>query len=266
MSHATFIFHVYCVACDNLRVYRSFSKIWDNTTIAKTVTLLSLSPCGLDHKKPKLSRSNNQIIRNMFLKSIFRRSSNKSGYHGLKKQAGGDGGSIFRSSSKKANAAADNEDDGIDRVLTMTMTEDEEDSVVSTNVGSPMNMTGAQPSILLLNNAQEEDPAEDEDVITFTQEELMQHELEHIRQLSTLEQRIQTLENEMKFMNAKHAQKCKNYELELELKDVLLRKSRQEIAETKRELEKVASTLIQTQHTLHENNDRGGWSIFEFAW
>ena len=73
----------------------------------------------------------------MFLKGVFRRSSNKkSGYRGgsiAKKATIGD--DIFRGTASFPKEG----ESSIEQVLTMTMTEDEEDTkcLISTNAGSP---------------------------------------------------------------------------------------------------------------------------------
>ena len=203
----------------------------------------------------------------MFLKGAFRRSSNKkSGYRGgsiAKKATIGD--DIFRGGT--ASFAKEGES-SIDHVLTMTMTEDEEDtkSLISTNAGSPAHDV-SEATVLLADIEQSQPIADDEEqsgLVTFTEAELMQHELEHMRQVSALEQELRLTRSEIEGMKASYQKQLKSCELELELKEMFLQNTRQELSHTKQELKNVASTLMQAQDELYET--KGSWSIFDFSW
>ena len=148
--------------------------------------------------------------------------------------------SIFRSSKKQKSGGEENAGGTlIAPSITWTMSEDisEEETHQESNVGSS-------------------------GMVVFTEAQLMQHELSHMRQLEELKQ-----------ANAKTAKQHAKAMAELQEKHELAKqmlliererslKLESELIERKQDLCQVSSELIKTQHKLHDYEMKYSW----FSW
>jgi DNA gyrase/topoisomerase IV subunit A len=100
------------------------------------------------------------------------------------------------------------------------------------------------------------------EVVTFTQQQVMQNSLFHLRQLNAKQEEITKLKVVTDELKATYAKRITEKEEELaqtraDFEDVLQKKQneltdvKEELVETKQELSNVCSVLIQTQHALH---------------
>ena len=115
--------------------------------------------------------------------------------------------------------------------------------------------------------ASPEKPAKiEEDTVTFTNQELMQHELKHMREVNDLKSTIVDLKEAQEELIAKHESEIEkkddeNMDLLIELRQsqAQVTELEAELVETKEELAVVSTKLIQVQHELFETKTTPAW-------
>lgn len=164
----------------------------------------------------------------MFLKSLRTRRTDK----GDKTTATKESKTIFR---KQTNAAVPE----IQHVLTMTMSE-EDDVSVSSTVGN-------------LSIAEE---IYDSEVLTFTQQQIMDDELNHARQFNEMERELDAFKaSQARVLTVKEnelAQAQVDFETVLKEKENEIATLKEEMVQTKEQLSKVSTALIRVQQELYE--------------
>jgi hypothetical protein len=173
----------------------------------------------------------------MFLKKLRTRRSSKADKIDKTKAATKESKSIFR----KPTDAVDPE---IEHVFTMSMSEDEEDVSVSSS-----------STVRVLSSIA--DDIDDSEVLTFTQRQIMDSELDHMRQLNKQQREMDgafkasqarvLAEKEREMAEAKV-----DFETVLQEKGKEIATLKEEVIKTKEELSKVSTVLIRVQHELHE--------------
>jgi hypothetical protein len=93
--------------------------------------------------------------------------------------------------------------------------------------------------------------------VTFTETEVMQHELNHMRQLVEKDSEISMYKKANKGLQEQFVKKWadlkEKYQYDLTEKNNELAQVQTELQATKGELAQISSVLIQTQHQLHEH-------------
>jgi hypothetical protein len=173
----------------------------------------------------------------MFLKKLRTRRADKD----HKTKATKESKSIFR---QKTGAVPE-----IQHVLTMTTSEDEE--------GVPLPSTVWDLSI-----AKE---IHDSAALTFTQQQIMDYELNHMRGLNEKRREFDALKaSQARVLAVKDgelAQAQVDFGIVLHEKDNEIATLKEEVVETKEQLSKVSTVLIRVQHELHERK-----SGCQFIW
>lgn len=152
--------------------------------------------------------------------------------------------------------------------LTLTMSlshEEEEEEEQST--GDDMSSTCTDMSSVL--QYDESNP----NMVMFTQQQVMENSLHHMRQLQDKQQEVNQMKVVMKELVEKHAERIAEKDEELaqskhEFTEALREKQieivavKEELVETKKELSTVSSVLIQCQHELHDTKANNKWTVF----
>jgi hypothetical protein len=145
----------------------------------------------------------------------------------------------------------DDEIPSLEQTLTMTTSIDSEDDPTSEDViGS----------------------SRKESIITFTEREVMQNELNHMRELNIAEERIRELSNTIEELETAHFHQISQLEQEWEISDKRfdsllyemedeLKRVQQELQERKNELMTTSVVLMRCQHELHELKSSRSWNI-----
>jgi hypothetical protein len=114
---------------------------------------------------------------------------------------------------------------------------------------------------------------QEEPTVTFTEKQVMQNTLQHMRELSTKEREVFKMKSVLEELKSIHWAEieekeqeiaaCKSdFEQKLNEKEGELCVVKIELIETKREFKQVSSVLIETQHELHESKNTiwGTWN------
>lgn len=188
----------------------------------------------------------------MFFKLHTRR-----GFFKDKKEKGGSSkkSGIFRLMKGEKTAATTELFPTIEAGITFSMSEDYEESLVQSEIENDITVK------------------EDERTITFSEAEVMQNELNHIRSLRAKQEEINKMRAVLEELKATYARKIAEKEKQLvktvEIFEKLLNEREEEVTEvrtaleeTKVELTKVCSTLMGCQHDLHEERTKNSQSWF----
>lgn len=175
----------------------------------------------------------------MFLKKLRTRRADKAD----KPQATKQSKSIFR---KHTDYAAIPE---IQHVLTMTTSEDEEEDLVL------VSSTARDLSIA--------EEIHDSEILTFTQQQIMDYELNHMRQLNETRREFDEFKASqarvLAIKDSELAQAQADFETVLHEKEKEVATLKEEVAETKEKLSKVSTVLIRVQQDLYEK--KSSWRI-----
>lgn len=102
-----------------------------------------------------------------------------------------------------------------------------------------------------------------EATLTFTEKELMEHEINHIRQLAEKDREIFMYKEANQHIQAKFnkalAELKETCENDMDEKENEVAQLQIELQSSKEALKKISSVLIQTQHQLHEKTGSSSW-------
>lgn len=208
------------------------------------------------------SDASHQLTTKMFLKKLrMRRSNNRINNNKVKKEIIGKAPLLTKDDDDDNESLPD-----LGLTLTMSLSHEEEEQSMGDD---DMSSTCTDMSSVL--QYDESNP----NMVMFTQQQVMENSLHHMRQLQDKQQEVNELRNVVLVeLTKKHAERMAEKDDELaqskhdftealQEKQMELQDVKKELVETKKELSTVSSVLIQCQHELHDakvNNNK--WAVF----
>lgn len=140
-------------------------------------------------------------------------------------------------------------------------------SLVSPSIGETLTMTTSVDSEDTSAPTSEIEDVVEERTIAFTEEEIMQNELNHMRQYMAKQEEVNAMAAVLEELKTSHALKLaakeeelietkETYELLLNEKEEQLIEVQTQLTETKGELQKVCSVLMEFQDELHKEQTK----------